>query len=112
MPLVAGIIIFILGFYVVYRYLRNAPKILADHEMISFNAASFPLTSIKEVAFTSKVNFPMIVNLPKEAATIFFEDGSKKIIYDDMYENAWEIKLYLKHFFTDEEKPAVDIMRE
>ena len=113
MPIV-GIPIIFLGFYTVYRYYKNTPKFRVDGNFISFNSLTYALSDIQKVTLTGKQGFPYIVSFPMEAATIYFNTGEQQVIFDDMYENAWELKHFLKQVVIDKkqfsisEKPFID----
>ncbi|HYE54232.1 MAG TPA: hypothetical protein VD996_05285 [Chitinophagaceae bacterium] len=99
--LVFGVAVLFMAFYTVFRYYRNAPKIILDGNFISFNAETFPLSDIQKVVLTGKSDFPYVVDFPMEAATVYFKDGTTKFIYDDMYKNSWELKSYLKQVIIE-----------
>ncbi len=87
--------------YSLYRYIKNAPKITLDKEFISFNNQTFSLTDINNVELTGKRPFKYAINFPMEAATLTFNSGETKYIFDDMYSNSWEIKSFLKQVVID-----------
>lgn len=91
-----GVALLFLSAYSIYQYYRNAPKIVLEGDSISFNSKAFSLSDIQEVALTGKCRFPYLGHYAMEAATLFFKDGSTKLIFDDMYENSWELKSYLQ----------------
>lgn len=93
--------VFFMAFYTVYKYFKNAPIINLDRETISFGDQKFSWTDLKEIELTGKWNFPFIISFPMEALAIQFKDGTTKIIFDDMYENSWEIKTFLKNVIID-----------
>lgn len=93
--------VYFMAFYTVYRYYKNAPKIQVDNTIISFNNQSFVLTDLERIELTGKRNFPYLVDFPMEAATLQFKDGQTKYIFDDMYENAWELKSFLQQVVVD-----------
>lgn len=96
-----SIAVYFMAFYTVYRYYRNAPNIRVDNQLISFNNETFSLADVQHIELTGKRNFPYLFSFPMEAATLRFKDGQTKYIFDDMYENAWQLKSYLKHVLVD-----------
>lgn len=99
--LILALGVLFMGIYTIIRYHKNAPKIIVDDNFISFNTETFSLTEIKKVHLTGKRPFPYVVDFPMEAATLYFKDGQKRFIFDDMYENTWELKSYLKQVVID-----------
>lgn len=96
-----SIAVYFMAFYTVYRYYRNAPNIRVDNQLISFNDETFSLNDVQHIELTGKRNFPYLFSFPMEAATLRFKDGQTKYIFDDMYENAWQLKSYLKQVVVD-----------
>ena len=43
-----------------------------------------------------------------EAAALYFKDGSTKLIFDDMYENSWELKSYLKQVIIEKKNFTIE----
>ncbi|MEO6454895.1 MAG: hypothetical protein ABIN97_12515, partial [Ginsengibacter sp.] len=93
--------VYLFAFYTVYRYFKNAPKIQVDNDLISFNKETFAWTDLKKIELTGKRSFQYLIDFPMEAATLQFNDGQIKYIFDDMYENSWEIKSFLKQVIID-----------
>jgi hypothetical protein len=82
--------------YSIYKYYKNAPIIIVDNEKILFNDEIYKWTELKKIKLTGKQPFPYIINYMMEAASIEFKDGRKKIIFDDLYSNTWQIKSFLQ----------------
>lgn len=101
---VFSLTIYFVAIYTVYRYYRNAPKIQVDKDFISFGHETFSWTDLKKIELTGKKPFPYLIDFPMEAASLQFKDGRKKYIFDDMYENSWEIKSFLKQVIIDKKK--------
>lgn len=102
LPLSVGIVI--LGPYTISRYIKNSPGIVIDEKSISFNAKTYFFHEIEKIKFTGKENFPYLIPYPMEATTIFFHNGSRRFIFDDMYENAAQMKSCLQQVVV-EKKP-------
>lgn len=97
LTLLFALFVIFMSIFGVIQYRRQAPLIVIDENFISFNGETYLLTDIKKVDFTGKQKFPFLFfNHPMEAATIYFHNNEKKIIYDDMYQNTWELKSCLK----------------
>lgn len=103
---VFSVAVYLLAFYTIYRYYKNAPAIQVDIQTISFGKETFSLCDLQQIAFTGKRNFPYVISFPMEAATLQFSDGRIKYIFDDMYENAWQIKSFLKQVVIDKKSFA------
>jgi len=78
--------------YTVYRYHKNAPKIVLTDDLISVGKKTYALSEITKLELTGKRNFRYLFYFPMEATTLYFADGTLLVLFDDMYENAWEIK--------------------
>jgi hypothetical protein len=100
---VFGIPMVFMSFFTIYQYFKNVPKIIVDENLISFNAKTFSPSDIENVAFKGKCKFHFIIPFPMEAATILFRDGSIQTIFDEMYENSWELKSYLKQVIIEKQ---------
>jgi hypothetical protein len=84
------------GFYSAYVYWKNVPIIRIDCNFICFNKEIFSVDDLEEIIYTGKKNFPYLLGYPMEAASLRFKNGQIKYIYDDMYENSWKLKTFLK----------------
>jgi hypothetical protein len=91
-----GVGMFFMALYTPLQYFKNAPKIVVDNTHISFGDQTYRLADIKEIALTGKMPFRYLTMYPIEGASIEFRDGSKKFIYNFLYANAWQIKLFLE----------------
>lgn len=87
--------------YSLYRYIKNAPTITLDNEFISFNNQTFSIADIDKVELTGKRPFRYAIDFPMEAATLTFNSGETKYIFDDMYSNSWEIKSFLEQVIVE-----------
>jgi hypothetical protein len=101
-----SIAVYFMAFYTVYRYYRNAPNIRVDNQLISFNDETYSLSDLQHIELTGKRNFPYLFSFQMEAATLRFKDGQTKYIFDDMYENAWQLKSYLNQVIVDKKSFA------
>lgn len=98
---VFSLLFFFMAVYTIYRYFKNAPEIRLDERSVSIGGQSFSLAEIQTVELSGKGNFPFIISFPMEATAILFKDGSTRVIFDEMYENSWEIKSFLKSVVLD-----------
>jgi len=56
---------------------------------------SFLIKDITDITFSTKISFGKIHVNQLEGMIIQFENGTEKVLYDDLYENLWEIKSFL-----------------
>jgi hypothetical protein len=98
--------------YTVYRYIKNSPIVVVDKEKISFNNEVFYWTQLESIELTGKKVFKYFGNYTYEATTIYFKLGESKIIFDDMYSNAWEIKLFIQQNILHENKISKNKSKE
>ena len=90
-------IVYFIAFYTIYRFCKNVPIIRIDNSVISFNREAFLLTEISHISFTGKRKFTYLLDSQfMEAATLTFNNGKIKYIFDDMYKNAGDMKLFLQ----------------
>jgi len=68
------------------------------------------LTDIQKIELTGRHNLPISGRYFTEATALYFNDGQTRLIYDDMYANSWELKLYLKQVVIDKEKYTVPVI--
>ncbi|MES1181209.1 MAG: hypothetical protein ABUL44_00285, partial [Flavobacterium sp.] len=101
---VAALAIYALAISIVYTYWKNSPAVTVDNHTITIGNQTFYFKDIKHMALTGKMPFRFIVNYPMEAIAIVFNDGTEKILFDDMYANSAEIKLFLDHVFLKKQK--------
>lgn len=106
--LLAGLCLCFFAFYTVYRYFKNAPSIKLDEQNISIGKEKFSWENLKNVEFTGKRSFPYLISVPMEAFLLEFNDGTIKIMFDDMYSNSWEIKSFIKNVVIDKNKFHLD----
>lgn len=90
-----------LAVYNLYRYNKNAPKIILDKNSITFNKKTYLLSNLKKVELTGKQPFKYIFNFRLEGAALTLNDDRTKYIFDDMYSNSWEIKSFLLQVVLD-----------
>ena len=95
LPLVP-VLFFFLAFYTVYAYWKNSPTIIIDphRRSINFGAELYYLNDIEKIKLTGKMPFRYIIKFPMEGASILFKNGIEKFIYDDMYSNTWQVKMF------------------
>lgn len=111
--------VFFLAFYTIYKYYKNTPIIVVDSTGISFNRDHFAFSDLVNIELTGKASFPYLIGFSMEAATLKFKSGHTKYIFDSMYENSGQLKLFLRqviiekgdfiHISTDKvEQPELD----
>lgn len=96
--------IYFLAFSMVYAYFKNSPKITIDKQNIKIGNQTFYLKDIKDVALTGKMPFRFIIRFPMEGTAILFNDGTEKILFDDMYANSYELKLFLEQVILNKQE--------
>ncbi|MBD3906935.1 hypothetical protein NAL32_19895 [Chryseobacterium sp. Ch-15] len=95
MPLLS-LVTYLLAFSMLYTYWKNSPKIILNKHSIKIGSELFNLKDIKDIALTGKMPFKFIFTFPMEGTAILFNNGTEKILFDDMYSNISEIKLFLE----------------
>ena len=93
---VFSLALYLLAFTMLYVYWKNSPKITLDKHSIKIGNETFHLKDIKGIALTGKMPFKFIITFPMEGTAILFNNGAEKVLFDDMYSNSSEIKLFLE----------------
>ena len=106
---VYSLAIYVFVFSIVYTYWRKSPKITVDKHIIRIDDQTFYLRDIKDIKLLGKMPFHFIMSIPMESTTILFNDGTEKILFDDMYSNSSDLKLFLEQVFFKKQdfKPAL-----
>ena len=91
-----GVAIYVLDLYSVYRYFKNVPSAAVNFEGISIGKRNYYWSDIKDITLTGKQPFRYLFNWPMEGAKLTLNDGGKLYLFDDMYSNLWQVKLFLQ----------------
>lgn len=100
----ASLCVYVLAFYTVYKYYKNAPLLELDQQTITIGKQTFSWSDIKKIELTGKWNFSFIGSFPMEGFEIEFHDGTSKVIFDDAYSNSWEIKSFIQNVIIDKKE--------
>lgn len=107
-----GAFIYFLLFLVIHSYWKNSPKVTIDGRNLKIGNEVFSLKNIKDVVLTGKVPFRFIINFPMEGATILFNDGTERILFDDMYINIHQVKSFLEQVVLNKQEFKPNIIGE
>lgn len=91
-----SLVLYLFAFSILYAYWKNSPKITIDDHSIKIGNETFNLKDVKEIVLTGKMPFKSFTAFPMEGTAILFNDGTEKILFDDMYSNSSQIKLFLE----------------
>jgi len=89
------------GFSMFYAYWKNSPKITIDKNTIKIGNHTFYFKDIKNIVLTGKKSLGIF---PMESTTLLFKNGTKKILFDIMYSNSSEIKLFLEQVVLNKQE--------
>lgn len=92
-------------FYYIREYVKKVPSISLTDTVITFNATAFFISDISSVKFTGKRDF---IFSDMECTMVIFKNNTAKIIYDDMYSNIPELKLFLDKLVNNKNMPVAD----
>ncbi len=83
---------------ILYKYLKNAPNVEFNDEMVIVNHKILLWSDIKEINLTGKHSIKgfIFLRLPMESLALTFNDGTTLIMLDDWYSNLWEIKSFIQ----------------
>jgi hypothetical protein len=109
---VFSLALYLLAFSLLYAYWKNSPKIILDRQTIKIGGDTFNLKDVKDIALTGKMPFKFIITFPMEGTAILFNDGTEKILFDDMYSNSSEIKLFLERVVIKKQDFNHDSIKE
>lgn len=86
----------IIPFHFIFTYFTKSPNVTIKGSQIIFgNKETYSLKEIETITLSAKMPFSQAYNFLLEGMAIQFKNGSKKILYDSMYANLWEIKSFL-----------------
>lgn len=81
----------------VVQYLNNAHKVIEiDEEKIRFGKEIFYWTELDYMVLTGKQPLKFIIDTPTEASTFYFKNGQIRYIFDGVYSNTQNIKIFLE----------------
>ena len=109
---VFGSIFCLLAIWMVYKYLKNAPKVIINKSFLRIGNEKFRLDNIKDVILTGKMPFPFIINFPMEGSAIVFKDGREIFLFDDMYANSYEVKSFLEQVVVNKQEFKLRILNK
>lgn len=91
-----------LTIYTIISFFRNTPTVKIKDNKITFKYLfnkneTYNLNDIKKISFTGKKPFKLLFfENPTEGMKIEFNDKIKKYLFDDLYSNLSELKIFLK----------------
>lgn len=91
-----GIAFILIAISLVHSYKKNSPKVIVDNHTLKIGQQTFYIKDIKDIELTGKMPFRFIIRFPMEGTAIIFNDDTEKILFDDMYSNSSELKLFLE----------------
>ncbi|KFC20980.1 hypothetical protein [Epilithonimonas lactis] len=92
-----------LGFSYVKNYYQKSRKIVVDKEKITIGPKVYFWKDVKRIILTGKKGFGFF-SYQMEVSTLVFNDNQTLFIFDDMYSNSWEIKLFIKQIVVDKKE--------
>ena len=91
-----GLGLIIYSLYQAFTYFKKTPSVTIKNDGITFgDNESFLIKDITDITFSTKIPFSKTYRNDLEGMIIQFENGTEKVLYDDLYENLWEIKSFL-----------------
>ena len=99
--IIFGLVFSILGFSMFYAYLKNSSKVTIDKHTIKIGDRTYDVKNIKNIVLTGKKALGIF---PMESITILFNNGKKKVLFDDMYSNCSEIKIFLEQVVLNKQE--------
>ncbi|MEA5401307.1 hypothetical protein VB776_00180 [Arcicella sp. DC2W] len=81
-----------------FIYFKKTPVVTIKNDVITFgDSESFLIKDITDITFSTKIPFSSTYTYRNEmeGMIIEFKNGTEKVLYDDLYENLWEIKSFL-----------------
>ncbi len=81
------------------RILKTAKIVKVDMATISIGKDVYNLNDIESIWIDGKIKFPFFFRYLVYGTSIKFKNGPKRLIYDDFYTNAWQVKDFLHQTF-------------
>jgi hypothetical protein len=104
LPIFSPLLIY-LAFHFVVTYYKNTPIVSVGNNFIKFGLTeSYNITDIECIELTGKKPFKWFFNTPMEGTSIRFKNGIIKYIFDDLYSNSSELKLYLEQTIIEKKE--------
>ncbi|HTD98653.1 MAG TPA: hypothetical protein VK668_05180 [Mucilaginibacter sp.] len=94
-------------FYTIFRYYKNAPRIVVNDNSIAFNSKVYYWRDLEKIEMTGKRPFKFMGER-KEGVVLKFKGEKERYIFDDMYENTAQIKSFIQQVIID--KKPFDII--
>jgi hypothetical protein len=97
------VVVLVFGaFYTTIRYFKNAPSISVNEESIAFGKAVYYWRELENIEMTGKQPFKFMWE-KREGVLLKFKGQAEHYIFDDMYENTPEIKLFIQTIIQGEQ---------
>ena len=89
------------GFSMFYAFMKNSPKVTIDKYTIKIGYRTFDVKNIENIELTGKKVLGII---PMESITILFNNGTKKVLFDDMYSNSSDVKIFIEQVVLNKQE--------
>jgi hypothetical protein len=109
LSIVSSIVFFVFGGNSFYYHLKNGKKVVLNKENLTFGNKTYQWSDVKNIMLTGSYSFYYISEPRFEATKIEFNDGTNLLIFDSLYHNANEMKIFLQTEIIDSSKPIAEI---
>ncbi len=93
------------AYQIVAIFCKNTPIVSIDKDYIKFGAKEiYNITDIESIELTGKKPFDWFFKTPSEGTSIHFKNGTTKNIFDELYSNSSEFKLYLEQIVIEKKE--------
>jgi hypothetical protein len=103
-------IMILLATYLVVVPIINTPTVIINNEFIKFNNKLYYWHDIESIALTGSCPMKISITLT-EGICLMWKDGAINYVYDRMYSNTAEIKLFIEREVLGKENVLVDPIR-
>ncbi|MCS7005773.1 MAG: EbsA family protein [Cytophagales bacterium] len=105
--LLLSIALYGFSFYNFKTFLKLVPSISinSDYGTIAIGRNTFHVDDIEDIELTGKYLFNYIIKYPMEGMYLRLKNGTSYYLYDDLYENLYELKSYINKTKTNQQKP-------
>ncbi len=102
-----GIAIYLVTYYLISRYYRNAPVVRVSQAGISFNKKSYVWDEVQTIVLTGSQPFNIVGGNDMEGAKIELTDGETRYLLDGLYSNLRQIRSFIQLNFPDKVTASV-----
>lgn len=87
--------------YHIYRVRKNSPAVIINRQGISITGQCYQWEQTTRIQLTGKHPYPYIFSTMAEGMSFDFRNGQTVTLFDDMYQNTWQLKLFIQQVIIE-----------